>query len=94
MAVDNLSSYSGSGGIFGRPANPAIQQIFNNMYNSGRSGNRMSDGSGGRFSGQLASGNQMTLLGGPTSLAHLRKHQKFQQPGGQGQIFPASFMQQ
>ena len=25
MAVDNLSNYSGSGGIFGRPANPAIQ---------------------------------------------------------------------
>ena len=72
MAVDNLSSYSGTGGMFGRSANPAIQQIFNNMYNSGKSGK---SGSSGRFSGQLGESN-LALLAGPTSFAHLRKHQK------------------
>ena len=58
MAVDNLSNYSGSGGIFARSANPAIQQIFNNMHNSNRSGNKMSVGnSSGRYSGPLVDGN-------------------------------------
>ena len=58
MAVDNLSNYSGSGGIFARSSNPAIQQIFNNMHNSNRSGNKMSVGhSSGRYSGPLVDGN-------------------------------------
>ena len=72
MAVDNLSSYSGTGGMFGRSANPAIQQIFNNMYNSGKSGK---SNSSGRLSGQLGESN-LALLAGPASFAHLRKHQK------------------